>query len=91
MFRNVTKPIEKEKTYRCPCCKFKTLYGRDHYEICEVCFWEDDGQDEHDAEEVRGGPNGSLSLRQAQDNFRRFGAVEEPLKKYVRNPYPDEF
>ncbi|MFD5717252.1 CPCC family cysteine-rich protein [Streptomyces sp. NPDC127036] len=33
------------------------------YEICPVCFWEDDGQDEHDASEVRGGPNRGLSLR----------------------------
>jgi hypothetical protein len=28
-----------------------------------VCFWEDDGQDDHDADLVRGGPNGALSDR----------------------------
>jgi hypothetical protein len=56
-----------------------------------VCFWEDDGQDEHDAEEVRGGPNGSLSLRDAQNNFRKFGAVEETFKSHVRKPQADEF
>jgi hypothetical protein len=55
-----------------------------------VCFWEDDGQDEHDAEEVRGGPNGSLSLRQAQTNFQKFGAVEERYKSNIRKPYTDE-
>jgi hypothetical protein len=91
MFRNITKPGEKEKTNRCPCCKFKTLHGRAGYEICEICFWEDDGQDEHDAEEVRGGPNGTLSLRQAQINFSEFGAVEQRLLKHVRKPLQDEF
>lgn len=58
MFENVSKPEEREKTYRCPCCRYKTLYGRGGYEICKVCFWEDDGQDDHDADEVRGGPSG---------------------------------
>jgi hypothetical protein len=67
------------------------LYGRAQYEICQVCFWEDDGQDEHDAEEVRGGPNGSLSLREAQNNFRKFGAAEEKFKNNVRKPHADEF
>lgn len=73
MFENISQPIEERKSYRCPCCKFKTLFGRGSYEICPVCFWEDDGQDEHDAEEVRGGPNHDLSLRQAQINFREYG------------------
>ena len=90
MFDNVVKPREQKKTYRCPCCKFKTLYGRSHYELCPVCYWEDDGQDEHDAGEVRGGPNGSLSLHEAQSNFRNFGAMEEQFKSKVRKPYTDE-
>jgi len=34
----------------------------------------DAGQDEHDADTVRGAPNGGLSLRQARANYRRFGA-----------------
>jgi hypothetical protein len=90
MFHNVIKPSENKKTYRCPCCKFKTLRGRGHYEICQVCFWEDDGQDEHDAEEVRGGPNGSLSLRKAQTNFGEFAAMDEQFKSKVRKPHADE-
>jgi hypothetical protein len=42
-----------------------TLNERGGWEICAVCFWEDDGQDDHDADNVRGGPNGALSLTQA--------------------------
>jgi hypothetical protein len=39
--------------------------------MCPVCWWEDDGQDDRDADEVRGGPNGVLSLTQARANYRR--------------------
>ncbi|MEV7329583.1 CPCC family cysteine-rich protein [Micromonospora sp. NPDC093244] len=52
--------------YACPCCRHPTLEGRGHFEICFVCWWEDDGQDEEDADTVRGGPNGSLSLTDAR-------------------------
>jgi len=44
--------------YSCPCCGHITLSERGAYEICGECGWEDDGQDDHDAHLVRGGPNG---------------------------------
>lgn len=84
------QPINESNIFRCPCCKFKTLHGRAQFEVCPVCFWEDDGQDESEASEVRGGPNGNLSLRQAQLNFFQFGAVEERFRGMVRGPHPDE-
>ena len=89
-FVNVSEPARDEKTFKCPCCGFRTLYGRAGDEICEVCFWEDDGQDEHDADEVRGGPNGNLSLTQARTNFRRYRACDERHINNVREPLPDE-
>jgi len=49
-------------------------------------FWEDDGQDDHDADEVRGGPNGTLSLLQARLNFVTFGASDVRHRKNVRSP-----
>lgn len=90
MFENVSKPDEREKTYRCPCCRYKTLYGRAGYEICKVCFWEDDGQDDHDAGDVRGGPNGVLSLSEARLNVLEFGACDRKFVSNVRAPLPDE-
>ena len=90
MFRNVYKPQTRKPSYRCPCCKFKTLHERGRFEICKVCFWEDDGQDEHDAEVVRGGPNYHLSLRQAQANLAEFGATEKRFLKHVRLPTQEE-
>jgi hypothetical protein len=55
-----------------------------------VCFWEDDGQDDYDADVVRGGPNGVLSLTQARANYRQFGACAERFIGDVRQPRPDE-
>ena len=52
----------------CPCCGRHTLGERSSYEICRVCWWEDDGQDNSDADGVRGGPNSDLSLTQARVN-----------------------
>ena len=84
------KPTEAVKTYRCPCCGFKTLFGRGQDEICPVCFWHDDGQDEPDADFALGGPNENLSLNQARANFGQFGASSERRKAHVRKPGPDE-
>jgi hypothetical protein len=59
-------------------------------DICPVCFWHDDGQDDHDADEGRGGPNYGLSLTVARENYRRIGAVEARVLPHVRPPHPGE-
>jgi len=76
--------------HACPCCGYLTLSEIAGDEICPVCYWEDDGQNQMDAHEVRGGPNGVLSLAQAQANFREFGAVEKRFVRNVRAPKPEE-
>ncbi|MEU3738492.1 CPCC family cysteine-rich protein [Streptomyces sp. NPDC032198] len=76
--------------YACPCCRFVTLRERGWYEICPVCFWEDDGQDDHDADEVRGGPNRGLSLTEARQNYKDIGASDARRIPLVRPPLPDE-
>jgi hypothetical protein len=70
----------------CPCCGFRTLAEKAAFEICAVCFWEDDGQGDDDAGQVLGGPNGQLSLTQARANYRHFGAVDERFLQNVRPP-----
>ena len=55
-----------------------------------MCFWEDDGQDDHDAEEVRGGPNGCLSLAVARVNFKKNGASDPKFLPNVRPPTEDK-
>ncbi|MFC7532482.1 CPCC family cysteine-rich protein [Actinoplanes sp. GCM10030250] len=88
-FVNVIKPPHSGP-YACPCCGFVTLSQRGYYELCPVCFWEDDGQDDHDADEIRGGPNRSLSLTQARRNFANYGASDERRFALVRAPLDSE-
>jgi hypothetical protein len=88
-FVNIQRQAE-DGPYRCPCCGFLTLDERGSYEICPVCFWEDDGQDDHDADRVRGGPNGWLSLTEARRNFHDMGASDERGTKFVRAALPNE-
>jgi hypothetical protein len=57
----------------CPCCSFPTLTENGSFEICTICWWEDDGQDDRDAGEVRGGPNSKYSLLDARKNFFNHG------------------
>jgi hypothetical protein len=80
-----------EGPHACPCCGFLTLSERSSYEICPVCFWEDDGQDEHDADVVRGGPNRKLSLTIARENYRSFGASDTRRRQFVRPPLAREY
>jgi hypothetical protein len=88
-FVNVNRPPEGGP-YACPRCRFVTLSQRGYYEICPVCFWEDEGQDDHDANEIRGGPNRALSLTQARRNFVSFGASDERSLAHVRAPLDSE-
>src|SRR5689334_5551434 len=51
----------------CPCCGACTLDSRGDYDICPVCWWEDDGKDNAGADGASG-PN-HLTLTQARVNF----------------------
>jgi hypothetical protein len=69
--------------YPCPCCGYLT-FGEPpgSYEICPVCFWEDD------LIQLRwptwfGGAN-KPSLVEAQRTYAAIGACEERLLRYVR-------
>lgn len=53
----------------CPCCGYPELTNEGAFEWCSLCCWEDDGQDDHDADKVLGGPNGNFSLSEARRNF----------------------
>ena len=74
---SVIEPKKENIRYKCPCCSYKTLSEKGRFDVCKICFWEDDGQDDIDADIIRGGPNRSLSLTQARLNFSEFGACGE--------------
>jgi hypothetical protein len=75
---------------RCLCCGFRTISKPEAFELCEVCWWQDDGQDDSDADEIRGTVNGKLSLSGARRNFKSFGAADERFVSHVRAARADE-
>lgn len=54
--------------------------------LCPICWWEDDGQDDADACEVRLSVNGQLSLAEARQSYTRCGAADPRFLPYVRRP-----
>lgn len=76
---NITSVIGKlEPCFTCPCCGLQTLEERWAFDICPVCWWEDDGQDNVDAHLEAGGPN-RVSLTQARINYLMHG-IGEPKR-----------
>jgi len=75
---------------RCLCCGFLTIDAPESNALCPVCWWQDDGQDDSDADIVRGTVNGALSLTMARRNFQDFGAADERFVAHVRNPLATE-
>lgn len=72
--------------YTCPCCGYKTLDEKPPgtYEICKICFWEDD-KVQFNNPDFRGASN-EVSLKEAQSNFLAFGASDKRFLQYVRKP-----
>ena len=76
--------------YRCRCCGYYTLseMASGTYEICGVCFWEDDPVQDFDPD-YAGGAN-TPGLTEARRNFKQFGACERRLLEHARPPRDDE-
>ncbi|WP_442505878.1 CPCC family cysteine-rich protein [Novipirellula sp. SH528] len=68
----------------CPCCGYATLDERGGWDICRICWWEDDGQDNHNATVVTGGPNSNISLARARLNFISHG-IFQPSRDDLHN------
>lgn len=74
-----------EPIFPCPCCGY-LVFGAPpgSYELCPICFWEDDGvQLSHPL--MDGGAN-KASLHEAQQAFAALGACEERSVSFVRPP-----
>lgn len=69
----------QEELYSCPCCEFKTLSTKGEYDICPVCFWEDDGSTDPS---YYSSPN-HMTLSQARDNFNEFGVVNKSSLQFL--------
>lgn len=75
---------------RCECCGLLTLTGPQpgSYEVCSVCFWEDDPVQNADPL-YEGGANG-ISLRRARRNWIAIGACEPRFVSSVRPILPPD-
>src|SRR5215831_11449765 len=76
--------------FRCPCCGYRTLGAPDILALCPVCWWEDDGQEDVDAADVRNTVNGELSLAEARLHYSECGASHPRFLPYVRKPEVSE-
>jgi hypothetical protein len=75
--------------YPCPCCGYTTLPGRGDYDLCPVCWWEDEGVEPWEYS----GPN-AVTLVEAQQEYlsesrpyrHRPGKVRAPKRREARDP-----
>lgn len=76
--------------YACPACANLTLHEQPPgtFEICPVCWWEDDRVQFYEPD-YPGGAN-RVSLNEARANYRRIGAAAPEDVGRVRAPRSDE-
>jgi hypothetical protein len=83
------KKKDEPKKYKCPCCGYFTFEKKERtYDICPVCFWEDDPEQFNNPTMPRGANH--VSLADAKINYKHFSACDAEMKKYVRGPKKDE-
>ncbi len=86
------KPFIKKcfTSSRCPCCGYYTFLEVDRgmYDICPVCFWEDDSEQEKNPN-YAGGAN-RVSLIEARKNYIKYGACTKDMVIHCRPPKEEE-
>ncbi len=83
------KKKDEPKKYKCPCCGYYTFEKKERtYDICPVCFWEDDPE-QFNNPMLPSGAN-HVSLAEARRNYKHFAACDAEMKKYVRGAKKDE-
>ncbi|MGY1617127.1 CPCC family cysteine-rich protein [Geodermatophilus sp. SYSU D00691] len=71
----------------CPCCGSRTLPGHANYDICPVCFWEDDGTTALDHPSP---VNRMACLLEARNAYTAWGAMDPEFVHRTRPPRTDE-
>jgi hypothetical protein len=70
--------------YACPCCGYLTLDRKPPgtFDVCPVCYWEDD-KIQYNNPKYKGGAN-KVSLTEAKNNFILFGAISKEFINFVK-------
>lgn len=85
----LVKKKDEPKKYKCPCCNHFTFEKKERaYDICPVCFWEDDPF-QYENPMMENGAN-HVSLATARINYIHYSACDPEMRKYVRGPKKDE-
>lgn len=71
----------------CPVCGCRTLANRGENDICQVCYWQDDGEYEEYAPNES---NGGLSIARGRKNFIEYGAYDKQYSRSTRKPLRSE-
>jgi hypothetical protein len=75
--------MQDVQRYPCPCCGYLVFEEpTGSYDICPICFWEDDDAQLRFPHE--GGGANHVSLVEAQRNVAELGACEAEFVEYVR-------
>jgi hypothetical protein len=64
---------EKPELITCFCCGYNTLNKRGEYFICNVCYWEDDGNNDLN----KYSNVNKMTLFEAKENFIKIGVISE--------------
>ncbi|MGL6216954.1 MAG: CPCC family cysteine-rich protein [Lacrimispora sphenoides] len=80
------------KKYQCPCCGYYTFESDSKagplFDYCDICLWQYD-EVAHDKPDTMIGAN-SMTLKQAQENFKKYGVCKPEHKNMVREPLEEE-
>ena len=76
------------KLYACPCCGVNSLTERGGWDICPICWWEDDGTDNEEASLYFSGPNNGLQLTAARINFINYGIYNPDRNDLLEKALP---
>jgi hypothetical protein len=71
-----------ERYVQCDCCDYFTIPDGEDYEICSICFWQQDAFGISEPNE-ESGANHELTLVRGRKNFLTIGACCEEMLKNV--------
>ncbi len=74
----------RDEQNQCPCCDYYSLARRSAHDVCPVCYWEDDGTDLGDMDELSRANH--ITLFDARHNFSAFGASDQAALSLVASP-----
>ena len=82
--------MDYEQKFPCACCRYLTRSSGEPgtFEICPICYWEEDRLQEEQPT-LSGGSN-QVSLEKGRTNFLAFGACEQSFQEFCRGPNQSE-